>query len=301
MSRRRTRSREFGGATALLLVLIAGVLVSVFAWSTRDRSRIPRAPVPMLYGHSAYGVSARSPVACPEDQPGVLVIFILGQSNAGNSVRPPGVGGHIGQGVYEYFEGRCYRATHSVLGAEGSDAAIWPILGTRMVEQRIASQVVFAVVAINGAPIRRFLDPADLLPIWTRQWRQLHAAYSVDAVLWMQGEADFALGTSSARYSEAFRQLLSAIRDTEDRHAPPVFVPVLTRCTGKRDWSADNPTATAQRSIAAQLNGPHSILDLDAVLNFPTARHDGCHLSESGVQAATAAWLATLTLAGVAR
>lgn len=262
-------------ATALLLV-----------WMFWPQRGAP--PEPAFAGASRSIMAMKTAVACPFDRPGTVVLYAIGQSNAANSVQPRTVGQPIHPEVFEYYDGRCYQAASPMLGAEGTDGSLWPMLGAELIARRSARQVVIAVFAVNGAPIRRFIDPNDLLPRWLPGWKQLTGTRAADALIWMQGEADFARKTTTNAYSQAFGEFLSALK-LDGVSSPLILVPILTRCADNDHWVADNPTAIAQRTISSKLNGPGAGVDMDRILDFPHARYDGCHLSGDGASAAVRA------------
>jgi hypothetical protein len=66
----------------------------------------------------------------------------------------------------------------------------------------------------------------------------------------------------------------------------PIYTSVSTRCGPS--WSAENPVARAQRSLADDKR-IHVAADTDALLG-PDDRYDECHFSESGQRKAAMAY-----------
>ena len=226
-------------------------------------------------------------VPCPPQDAETAVLLLAGQSNAANfqGQRYQGEGGH----VINLFDGRCYLAASPLLGAGGRFGESWTLLGNRLVAAGLYRTVILIPVAIGGSAIRQWAAGGALNRMLLAVLRQVAPRYRITAILWQQGAADFALGTSGPRYAADLRSLLASLR------AAGVTAPFyLCRASFQLGaaWSPDNPVALAQaalvdgRSIRA---GPDTDRDITAF-----DRYDGLHFSASGEEKFAAAWLALL-------
>lgn len=247
-----------------------------------------RVPVPPFAGNDPAKLSQRARVECPKPGPGTLVLVGLGQSNAGNWGELTASTQKNGDSVIEYWQGNCYAATSPMLGATGEGESLWPVLGKTLVQTGYAKQVLISVFAVDGASIGRFVSKGDLRPLWRAQLARLLDKYPVDYYLWLQGEADFARGTSKDEYAERFSKLRKDIEELDGDAL--VFVSIETYCSDIERWTPGNDVARAQSEISKAFPGTLPGVNSDAVLAFQGARWDGCHPSAQGYRIWSEAW-----------
>ncbi|MBA3537572.1 MAG: hypothetical protein H0T84_13360 [Tatlockia sp.] len=100
-------------------------------------------------------------------------------------------------------------------------------------------------------------------------------------MIWHQGETDFTAKTGAEKYKEGFNSLLSTIR-SEDKLMPPVYYAIATKCGPAPDWTANNPIAAAQRSLANSKYNIYLGADTDNLLFKEDRSLGDCHFSERG-------------------
>jgi len=175
-----------------------------------------------------------------------------------------------------------------MLGATGDGTSLWPELGRSIIELGAAKRVVFQIFSVDGAPIMRFVSSDDLWPQWQTQIRRLTVDFPIDYYLWLQGEADFARGTSAQEYTKLFINFLSSLREIDQTAI--VFVPIQSYCANIERWSPNNSVSSAQAAIPSSIQGTLAGVNSDEILSAPRARWDGCHPSSLGHVIWAKAW-----------
>jgi hypothetical protein len=229
----------------------------------------------------------KTEIPCPAQDDATAVLLVIGQSNAANyqSQRHQSKDDR----VVNFLAGRCYRAASPLLGADGRMGETWTLLGTKLVSSGLYRTVILIPVAVGGSAARRWADGGDLNAAMLAAIKAAKARYAITGVLLDQGAADFALRTPETQYRSDLASLIGSLR-AEGVHAP-FFI---TRCSvGGKDWTADNPVARAQASLADDqrgiFDGPNTDRDVT-----PFDRYDGYHFSASGQEKYADAWIPLL-------
>lgn len=317
-----TARRGRRAAAALLgsaAVLVAALAALLAGWTAgmRDeqgqggsdeslRSRLAnRAPWPMTAGQPCPWAGGAVPAGA--ERP--LVLLILGQSNAGNhggggaaldatgEQAAPGAAAIAPTGRVTAFDGRaCRRVADPLPGASGRGLSIWTSLEAELARLGRPRQVVVSVLAVESTTLHDWVRSASPLRHELDAWLAVRGAqhYPADFVIWQQGEADARAGTPAARYVEEFEALRARLRDAGVR--APILLARSTRCRSGEGGAAVH-------AALATLTGRHADVrpgaDTDALVG--SMRHDDCHFTTAGLQAAARAWAAVLTAAAPAR
>lgn len=264
-----------GAMAAFLLAFIAGAesqryrLWPATAWAkVRSHLRTPLPP-PML---------DRRPVACPT---GAMVILVVGQSHGANYVAERFAGR---PGVFNAFEGNCYRAHDPLLGAEGVKGNLWTVVGDDVVAARLAPAVVILNPSIGSSKLHQWIPQGSLNAYLGASIASLPKGLTISHVAVQIGEGDYQEGTSARDFRKGLGKLVKFLR--AQGVAAPVFVARESLyCSPAKP---DNPIARVQRTFRAQgvFPGPN----MDAL---PFGRDDGCHLSGTGAREFAAQWVET--------
>lgn len=254
------------------------------------------ATAPDLYTRDHVGRLASSDqkkaVTCPQQTDHTAVLLVLGQSNAGNHGGQRFRSEH-GEAVVNFFNGRCYVAASPLLGSDGVSGEYWTQLGNLLVDRKSFEQVVLAPVSITGSEVLRWAAGGDVNGAMIETANELQkGGYRVTHVLWVQGEKDYAKGTSEKDYRDRFMSLVSSLRS--HGVAAPMFVAVASKCLGAINrgtlsFSADNPIERAQLALADPAANLRSGVDSDTLLG-DLDRYDDCHFGASGEQKVAKAW-----------
>jgi len=191
----------------------------------------------------------RLAVACPQSAP---VIVAIGQSNGANVV--PGAVGRSTVPAYNFYNGQCFAAEDPLLGASGQLGSIWTQLAQNLAAD--GSPLVLFAGAVSGSTVAEWLP--EERGYWSRLAAQLTQAKQAgllpEVVIWLQGEADAAAGTSRQSYRQALTMLIDLSRAQSfapDRPAWIIFQATIcgTEAIGARE------IRSAQNDIVDETNG----------------------------------------------
>lgn len=223
---------------------------------------------------------------CPAQEAGTAVILILGQSNAGNHAALEGARATQPR-VFNWSQGQCYLAASPLLGATGQAGEPWTLLADQLLASQQFTAVVIAPIAVQGSPISRWVPGGDIDQYLVQDVRALQSLYRTTHVVWLQGEADFAAGTSEERYRSSLLSVVKTLHSVGVR--APFYVSTATRCTPHPVWRAENPVALAQNAVVNSNDQILSGVNMDQLLAADD-RFDGCHLSAQGLRKVADAW-----------
>ena len=225
----------------------------------------------------------KTEVKCPAPGPDTAVVLAIGQSNIANQAENR-ITSHYSSEVVNFFEGKCYRAESPLLGATAEEGEFLTLLGDRLVDDGAYRNVVIVTSAVGASEIAQWRKGGELNGLMLHALTGLLPGYRVTQMLWVQGEADYAIGTAPALYTDDFHSLLGTL--SAGGVTAPVFIAIATRCVSS--WKPDNPIAAAQRAL---VDNRHVFLgaDTDALVGTADRRPDGCHFGGRGqVKAADA-------------
>jgi hypothetical protein len=233
--------------------------------------------------------SGKHQIECPRQDPSTLVMLVIGQSNSGNHQGQRYDG--IDDRVVNYSDGKCYRASSPLLGAEGTEGESWTLLGNKLVNSGSFSKIIIIPAAVGSTDIARWTHGGDLNRMLFNVVSGATKQYTITNVLWHQGETDFRLGTTKSSYASELTALVSDLRGWGVQ--APFFVSQASYEEQYNGWKADNPITEAQKSVVngndilAGPNTDNEISDRD--------RYDGTHFSLTGQVKFADAWYSILT------
>jgi hypothetical protein len=230
----------------------------------------------------------KTDVKCPAPGPDTAVVLAIGQSNIANQAENR-ITSHYRGEVVNFFEGKCYLAESPLLGATAEEGEFLTLLGDRLVDDGAYKNVVIVTSAVGASEIARWRKGGALNGLMLHALTGLLPGYRVTQVLWVQGEADYAIGTAPAAYTDDFHSLLDTL--TEGGVTAPVFLAIATRCVSS--WKPDNPIAADQRAL---VDNRRVFLgaDTDALVGTADRRPDGCHFGGRGQVKAADAFVAAI-------
>lgn len=208
-----------------------------------------------------------------------FVLLVLGQSNAGNHGQVDGRRRH----VPVFADGQCWLASDPLPGATGTGASVWTRLVPALSEALGGRPVVVAVLAVDATTSFDWAAEGELARLLDQRLFELdRAGLRIQSVLWQQGEADARYGTSMDAYVHNLQRVFARVR----KRLPdaPIFVARSTRCRSEPNPRVRDAQADVVRTMPHLQFGP----DLD--LLGADLRHDGCHFSSAGLEAASLQW-----------
>jgi len=180
----------------------------------------------------------------------VLYALVFGQSNSGNY----GDGKYTCQEpVYNWHDGKLYKAADPLLGTDGGGGSVWSRLGDKLIEQGLYDAVVFVPIGVGATAISEWSPGGKHHPALLKAIRDNP---KINCIMWHQGESDTLAGTSEEEYYDKLQQLIQSIRN--EGNNSPFYVSVATFHTGKTSI----PIQNAQREIVDPskniLQGPNT-------------------------------------------
>jgi hypothetical protein len=219
-------------------------------------------------------------VACPKQDKNTAVLLVIGQSNAANHGEKKFLTKYPSK-VFSYFNGKCFVASSPLLGASGIDGEFITPLADKLIDNGDYKSVVIIASAIGGTPIKLWQKGGDLNSMMLAVLAEVGSKFKVTDVIWHQGETDFSAKTATEKYKDSFNSLLKTIR-SKDNLMPPVYYAIATKCGPAPDWTANNPIAEAQRSLANSKYNIYLGADTDNLLLKEDRSLGQCHFSEKG-------------------
>jgi hypothetical protein len=274
------RRRWWLGIAGLILLALVGV--TQYLSMRREAALQNRldllAPLGRATEVSCTQLAARKP----------LVLLALGQSNAGNHGATSSVANaDMMKPITMIWDGRCIQARDPLPGATGQGASIWPRLVALLEPDLGERPLVVSVLALDASTIDEWTRATS--PLRSRLASQLASMKQLgmppNAILWQQGEADARGGTSASEYAERLDRLADVL--SQSGSTAPVYLAKSTVCRSP----PSEPIRSAIEARVAQKGRWMSGPDTDA-LNNASLRHDGCHFSASGLDAAAQLWAA---------
>jgi hypothetical protein len=236
----------------------------------------------------------KAEVPCPLQAAGTAVILAIGQSNVANHAAERITTRHPGAAI-NYFGGKCHAAASPLLGATQDGGEFLTLLADDLIDSGLYRNVVIVSSGIGGTAISRWRRHGYLNEMLLKTFKTLPPGYKVTEVIWHQGESDFMEATSTSDYVASFESLVDTL--VENGVDAPIYISVSTRCG--TPWTADNPTAAAQRAV---VDNKRILLGADTdTLLLPEDRHDGCHYSETGQKKTAASYAEAIKLSRQAR
>jgi hypothetical protein len=212
----------------------------------------------------------------------VMVAIVFGQSNSANYGESRR---RAKEGVYNFYNGKLYRAEDPLLGATGNKGSVWTRLGEKIVEEKLYDGVIFISIGVASTPIARWTIGGDLHSrIINAISDVMQSGLKVTHLLWHQGEAD--VKTSKKDYKMMFINMVYSIRSKGIE--APIYVSIATRCEG----SILSEIQEAQSELVDISSGIYAGPNTDS-LGF-CYRYDGCHFSDEGLEQYAELWIEKL-------
>lgn len=244
-----------------------------------------------MYGGYAF-IKEKQESSCPEQDDGVGVVLVVGQSNSANYADLKYHTKHLGR-VFNYYDGKCYVATSPLLGATGDGGEFVTMLADILVERGVYKKVVIVSLGVGGSKVAQWTQSGALGGMLHKRLRELTLSYKVTDIVWHQGESDFEYGTSALDYSTSFLSLLNEVRGVGV--IAPIYISISTICGKKSDWAPNNPIALAQRGLVDD-SAVFLGADTDRILEWSDRNsQDFCHLSGSGQLKTATAYADSIT------
>ena len=223
-------------------------------------------------------------VLCPAQDTSTAVVLVLGQSNSANHAEKK-FSTQYPTKVLNYYLGKCYSAESPLLGASGVEGEYLTLLGDLLIKEGNLSNVVLINKSIGGTTVSDWSGQGRFSSDLVTKLNALNFKYRVTHTIWHQGESDFTSNTSFKEYRESFQELQLTLNRTSV--TAPIFIVISTICGFNSTWTAQNPVATAQKSLIDNrdiflgIDADATLLTSDRRAQSPS-QEPNCHLSEKG-------------------
>ena len=257
--------------------LLMGICLLVFSG---PRARAYTMPAPGDFIDTAQ----KTEVDCDAIRSGrTMVALVFGQSNSANH----GETRYMPRGnVYNFFDGKCYKATDPMLGATGDRGSVWSRLGDKLIDAGLYDNVIFISIGVGGTEIRRWTVNGDLHRRIVDVVHQLKKEkMKITHVFWHQGESDASRKTTKDEYKSMFMAMLEKMR--KYGIDAPIYVAVATRCgSGAPGYEIQQAQRELVNTDLEIFPGPYT----DEITSIED-RHDACHFSDRGLDKHADMWL----------
>lgn len=217
-----------------------------------------------------------------------VVLFTFGQSNSANH----GQGHYKCWGeVYNYCDGKLYRAEDPLLGASGGGGSVWGRVGDLMIESGMAERVTIVPVGVGGVRVGAWAEGGELYEkLVSTVERLANEKVRIDYICWHQGETDNILNTPKEEYIRLFETIRRVFR--ERGVDAPILIAEATYhpdCI-EQDFGISTEIREAQRELVRKYGDLFAGPDTDR-LDKAYHRSDGVHFSTLGQDAHARMWV----------
>jgi len=214
-----------------------------------------------------------------------LVAFVFGQSNSANH----GGERYISKdkNVLNYFDGKFYIAADPLLGATGFSGNVWTNVGNKIVENKIADNVVLIPAGVGATSVKEWQDGGRLNKMLKgRLYDAKKMKLNVTYFLWHQGESDNALDPK--QYIDGLNNVIALTKIYFPQSK--FFVAQASRCG---TIASSKELLDAQLKVSQMVGvflGPNTdVIDLKD-------RYDDCHFSGRGLEMHAKGWINSLRI-----
>jgi Carbohydrate esterase, sialic acid-specific acetylesterase len=210
-----------------------------------------------------------------------MVALTFGQSNSANYGETRYT---PARSVYNFYEGKCYKAADPLLGATGDKGSVWTRLGDMLIDNGLYSHVIFVTIGAGGTSVSRWTTNGDLFQRIVKTKSQLDQQnLQLTHLLWHQGESDGKIGTEKDDYKMMLVDMLDGIRHLGIN--APLYLAIATRCEGpiRKDIHEAQLELVEERGDIVMGANTDTLSDMDD-------RYDFCHFSDTGLQKHAALW-----------
>jgi len=227
-------------------------------------------------------ISSKIEVSCPEPSNNRIVLMTFGQSNSANTGQTLNI---AQEGVFNFFNSNCYKATDPLLGPTGFSGSVWSRLGDMLVTDN--KQVVISAFGVSGSSINSWIPGGGNDTLLNNAINDLKSYGMLPTkILWHQGETDVVLNMSTNDYYNKFLMIRKSIRDKGI--SAPIYIARATLCNNNLVDAAHIKIRKAQDLLIKDFDDIKAGPDTDTIgLEF---RYDNCHFNKNGLQLHAKAW-----------
>lgn len=216
-----------------------------------------------------------------------MIALTFGQSNAANNGQTPYTPHNAA--VYNYYNGKLYKAKDPLLGTTGSKGSVWTRLGDMLIDSGLYTKVIFIPVAVGGSEIACWTS-GDCYRKVLQALNSLKEDHIIlTHILWHQGETDNLKNTPAGKYKQQLGMILQTLRNYQPAD---LYISIASYHPGAvtKPLGVDPVIRRAQQEFINEnktvLTGP----DTDTLIHA-IHRYDSVHFSDFGMNAFAKQWL----------
>ena len=175
-----------------------------------------------------------------------------------------------------YFNGKCYKLSNPVLGAEGNKQSVVPAIASKL---QLSSKYIFLTTGWGGTSITSWgKDNSELSEYTNKNLKELNdLGHQLRAVIWIQGTADIHSGINYIFYFNKMKsQILKGLENKDDVKF------IITKDSICDFGRMDNEINKQKKYLAKK---EKNIFFTEVVGNLDSNyRYDGCHFNKFGTE-----------------
>lgn len=208
---------------------------------------------------------------CPIQTNQTAVIMAFGQSNSANF----GTGYDKALEAFNLFNNECYPMEGSALGASGTGNTVWNKTANKILPY--FDNVIFKTFGVGGTSINEWSDGEHSETLQKAIFDVKTSGVKPTHIIWLQGEKDAKLNTSTEDYYNNFLAIRERLRN--NNILAPIYITLTSRC-GVQGVSEN--IRNAQLKLINDFDDIYFLADTDKYgANY---RYDECHFNEDGFE-----------------
>ncbi len=212
-----------------------------------------------------------------------MVVLVFGQSNAANAgdtrYTPKN------NGVYNFFNNRCYKAEDPLLGTSGNGGSVWSRFSDKLLDLEVFDTIIFHTIAVGGTSIDKWTPSGELFK------RIIFAKKQIDLIglkythiLFHQGEADVMRNTAYMDYKSSLEYIYSGLKQLN------IDAPFFVSVVGSFGKNINNKIRFAQKEFVFENNNIFLGSNSD-IINDKNDRYQIGHFTKNGLAKHSQQWV----------
>lgn len=222
------------------------------------------------------------------------VLLVFGQSNSSNYGQTKY---ECREKVYNWYNGKIFRAKDPLKGADGTRGSVWGRLGDKLISSMLAKKVLLVPLGIGSTTVSDWSEDGPHYERIINTIQQLNGQdIKIDYIFWHQGESDNFENTTTEDYTENFESIRLGFRKNDV--VAPIFIAIASyhpnvNSLKYKKFGCDPAIQRAQYSLIMKYPDLFIGANTDNLIKS-YYRHDGVHFSVLGLEKHAELWLQIL-------
>lgn len=216
-----------------------------------------------------------------------MIALVFGQSNAANRGQTPCTPHNTS--VFNYYEGKLYRAKDPLIGNTGVGGSVWTHLADMLIDSGRYKKVILVPIAIGGSEIACWTS-GDCAKKLDRTLAVLDSQHiSLTHIFWHQGETDNLNNTTTAIYKEHLTKIYKTVRKYQSADFYIALASYHPSAVNK-PLGVDSLIRNAQQEFISENKSVVKGPDTDQLI-YAIYRYDSVHFSDFGLKVFAQLWM----------